>query len=92
MTPNPALSIEENTFLLTKKQRRLVALMDYRAARMMPTNHRDLADVLDIRRDSLKKLLRRTRKRMAEEGRELPTLARKRRITVYCGSLSGMDV
>src|SRR5580700_806039 len=61
---------KEDTFLLTSKQRRLVAMMDYRAARRMPTLHRDLAKILGIRRDSLKKLLRRTRKRLAEEGRD----------------------
>lgn len=78
--------------MLTRKQRRLVALMDYCAARNTPTHQRDLAEILGIRPDSLKKLLRRTRKSMIAEGRELPKLARKRRAIAYCCSLSDVRV
>ena len=46
---------------LTEKQRKLLDLIDYRVRHRMPTVQRDLAEALGIRRDSLNKLLARTR-------------------------------
>ncbi len=78
--------------MLTKKQRRLVELMDYRAAHNIPTTRRNLAEVFGIRTDSLKKLLSRTRKRMAAEGRELPRIHRMKEFRFRPVSLWGKQV
>ena len=62
---------------LTKKQQRLMALLEYRARHLLPTVQRDLAEALGIRRDSLNKLLARTRARLALEGKQLPQPPRR---------------
>jgi hypothetical protein len=64
--------------MLTIQQARLVQMLDYRARYRMPTVQRDLAEALGIRRDSLNKLLARTRRALAAEGRMLPTPPRSR--------------
>jgi hypothetical protein len=64
--------------MLTMQQARLVRMLEYRARYQMPTVQRDLAEALGIRRDSLNKLLARTRRALAEEGRTLVTPPRSR--------------
>lgn len=57
--------------MLTRKQVRLISLIGYRRRHGLPTVQRDLAEALGIRRDSLNKLLARTREALAAEGKEL---------------------
>ena len=64
--------------MLTAQQTRLMQMLEYRARHSMPTVQRDLAEALGIRRDSLNKLLARTRQALASEGRSLPTPPRSR--------------
>lgn len=63
--------------MLTRKQRRLVALIKQRTTLQMPTVQRDLAESLGIRRESLNKLLRRTRHRLAAQGVNLEWPSRR---------------
>jgi DNA-binding transcriptional regulator LsrR (DeoR family) len=64
--------------MLTIQQARLIRMLDYRARYRMPTVQRDLAEALGIRRDSLNKLLARTRRALAVEGRSLAMPPRSR--------------
>lgn len=57
--------------MLTKKQIRLISLVEHRRTHGLPTVQRDLAEALGIRRDSLNRLLARTRKALAARGEEL---------------------
>lgn len=61
----------EPNIMLTKKQVRLLEYLEYRRRHRLPTVQQDLAEALGIRRDSANKLLARTRKRLARQGREL---------------------
>jgi len=64
--------------MLTTQQARLLQMLEHRVRYSMPTVQRDLAEALGIRRDSLNKLLARTRRALASEGRSLPTPPRSR--------------
>lgn len=64
--------------MLTIQQARLIQMLEYRARYRLPTVQRDLAEALGIRRDSLNKLLARTRRALASEGRSLPMPPRSR--------------
>lgn len=55
--------------MLTSQQARLLQMMEYRVRYGLPTLQRDLAEALGIRRDSLNKLLARTRRALASKGR-----------------------
>ena len=57
--------------MLTKRQVRLILLVEHRRSQGLPTVQRDLAEALGIRRDSLNRLLARTRKALAARGEEL---------------------
>lgn len=61
---------------LTKKQRKLLKLIEVRR-RGLPTVQRDLAEALGVRRDSLNKLLARTRRAPASRGIDLRLPPRK---------------
>ena len=56
---------------LTAQQRKLVDVIEYRRRHGIPTVQRDLAEALGIRRDSVNKLLARTRRRLGAAGRDL---------------------
>ena len=64
--------------MLTTQQARLLQMLEYRARHSMPTVQRDLAEALGIRRDSLNKLLARTRRALASEGKSLTMPPRSR--------------
>ena len=57
--------------MLTKRQICLISLVEHRRNHGLPTVQRDLAEALGIRRDSLNKLLARTRRALAAHGEEL---------------------
>lgn len=61
----------EPNIMLTKKQLRLVEYLEYRGRHRIPTVQQDLAEALGIRRDSANKLLARTRRALARQGRTL---------------------
>jgi len=71
---------------LTNRQRRLLEMIEYRRRHRLPTVQRDLAEALGIRRDSLNKLLARTRRRLRLHGvrLEMPPRSRSER----CGIVS----
>jgi hypothetical protein len=56
---------------LTRPQRELLKLIEGRTQAGIPAVQRDLAEALGIRRDSLNKLLARTRRALATHGVEL---------------------
>lgn len=74
--------------MLTKKQRRLVGMIEYRVRYRLPTVQRDLAEALGIRLDSLNKLLSRTRRRVASQGGSLELPPRCRQTHTTLGDLS----
>ena len=74
--------------MLTIQQARLVQMLEYRARYRMPTVQRDLAEAMGIRRDSLNKLLARTRRALASEGRTLPLPPRSRESATALVALS----
>ncbi len=80
------------TIELTDKQRELLRLVEYRRRHGMPTVQRDLAEHLGIRRDSLNKLLARTRKVLAREGRTLEMPLRSRQYVTPTASLADLPV
>lgn len=57
---------------LTNRQRRLVDAIERRRRGGLPTAQRDLAEALGIRRESLNRLLARTRRALAAAGLDLP--------------------
>jgi CRP-like cAMP-binding protein len=63
--------MEQDT-MLTRKQQKLVTILEYRSRYGLPTVQRDLAESLGIRRDSLNKLLARTRRSLQRNGGSLP--------------------
>ncbi len=65
---------------LTNKQLQLIKYLEYRQRYGMPTVQQDAAEALGIRRDSLNKLLRRTRQALARQGRDLPMPPRHRAV------------
>lgn len=58
--------------MMTRKQQKLVMTIEYRSRYGLPTVQRDLAEALGIRRDSLNKLLARTRRSLQRNGASLP--------------------
>jgi predicted DNA-binding protein (UPF0251 family) len=68
--------------MLTLKQRRLVELINSRKELQLPTSQRDLAEHMGITRESLNRLLARTRRRLAVEGEslQLPSIDRPRSV------------
>lgn len=73
---------------LTRKQRRLLELLRYRERNALPTVQRDLAEALGIRRDSLNKLLARTRQQLEAQGTTLPRPPRRASHRAAVASLS----
>ncbi len=75
--------------MLTRKQLRLVEMIERRNRHAMPTVQRDLAEFMGIRGDSLNKLLRRTRRALEESGQTL-TMPPRGRVTsaARCTSLA----
>lgn len=69
---------------LTRRQQELLRIIEHRVRIGLPTVQRDLAEYLGIRRDSLNKLLVRTRRVLASQGRtlEMPPTARECRADV----------
>src|SRR4051794_16599595 len=78
---------------LTARQVQLVALIRGKTRHGVPAVQRDLAEALGIRRDSLNKLLARTRRTLAAQGITLEMPARSRAGT-FAGvcSLSALAV
>ena len=56
---------------LTRKQQSLLQAIERRRRNGLPTVQQDLAEAMGIRRESLNKLLRRTRERLAARGERL---------------------
>lgn len=77
--------------MLTNRQVRLLKIVEYRRVHGLPTVQRDLAEALGIRRDSLNKLLARTRKALAERGEELRMPGRGRAAVIEMISLETLS-
>lgn len=73
--------------MLTKRQRRLLGMIEYRVRYGLPTVQRDLAEALGIRLDSLNKLLSRMRRRRAAQGGSLELPPRYRDTYTPLGDL-----
>jgi DNA-binding MarR family transcriptional regulator len=69
---------------LTRRQQRVLSMIEYRRRYGLPTVQRDLAEALGIRRDSLNKLLARLRRALLKKGQhlELPPRSRGARTAV----------
>jgi hypothetical protein len=76
---------------LTVQQRELLRLIESRVLHGMPAVQRDYAEALGIRRDSLNKLLARTRRVLARHGVELVMPPRRGQAAAPLGSLAGLD-
>src|SRR4051812_34041972 len=78
---------------LTPRQIQLVALIRAKTRHGVPAVQRDLAEALGIRRDSLNKLLARTRRALAAQGitLEMPVRSREGMSAGVC-SLSALAV
>lgn len=70
---------------LSERQRRLLAVIEHRRKHGLPTVQRDLAEALGIRRDSVNKLLARTRRTLKKQGRilEMPPRRREGRAVAF---------
>ena len=86
---NPSAQRERQEARLTKRQQRLLVLIDYRRQHDIPTVQRDLAEALGVRRESLNKLLARTRERLRNSGHELVMPPRQRAGRAAVGALGG---
>lgn len=73
--------------MLTRKQAELLRILEYRTLHQLPTVQRDLAERLGIRRESVNKLLARTRRALAAEGRSLPVPPRSQPVRASLESL-----
>lgn len=76
--------------MLTQKQRRLVDLINSRKELELPTVQRDLAEHMGITRESLNRLLARTRRRLAAEGKSLQLPSIDRPLSVVA-TTTGLD-
>jgi hypothetical protein len=76
-------------FYLTLRQRLLLELIERRRGAGLPVVQRDLAETLGIRRDSLNKLLARTRRALAARGLSLVMPPRRREVVAAVVRLEG---
>lgn len=74
--------------ILTEQQRQLLVLVEWHTRHGQPAVQRDWAERLGIRRDSLNKLLARTRRALAAHGVELELPVRHRQAAVSLFALS----